>query len=66
MRALRTEDRITPPLAAGFSLTMLAGTPAGDAYTLSQLRQMATDAGFKGGVAAHPLPTPETVVVATK
>jgi len=60
------EDRVTPPMAAGFSLTMLAGTPAGDAYTLAQLRQMTTDAGFTGGIAAHPLPTPETVVVATK
>jgi SAM-dependent methyltransferase len=60
------EDRVTPPIAAGFSLTMLAGTPAGDAYTLSQLQRMATDAGFAGGVTAHPLPMPETVVVATK
>ncbi len=60
------EDHVTPPMAAGFSLTMLAGTPAGDAYTLSQLRQMAADSGFAGGVVAHPLPMPETVVVATK
>ena len=60
------EDRVTPPMTAGFSLTMLAGTPAGDAYTLAQLRQMTADAGFTGGVSAHALPTPETVVVATK
>jgi cyclopropane fatty-acyl-phospholipid synthase-like methyltransferase len=60
------EDRVTPPMAAGFSLTMLAGTPAGDTYTLAQLRQMAADAGFGGSVSAHPLPMPETVVVATK
>ncbi|HKT81064.1 MAG TPA: class I SAM-dependent methyltransferase [Vicinamibacterales bacterium] len=60
------EDRVTPPMAASFSLTMLAGTPAGDAYTLSQLTQMAADAGFSGGCSAHPLPMPETVVVATK
>jgi SAM-dependent methyltransferase len=60
------EDRITPPMAAGFSLTMLAGTPAGDAYTLAQLTQMTSSAGFAGNVSAHALPTPETVVVATK
>jgi SAM-dependent methyltransferase len=60
------EDRVTPPMAAGFSLTMLAGTPAGDAYTLSQFKQMIAEAGFAGGVSAHSLPTPETVVVAIK
>jgi SAM-dependent methyltransferase len=60
------DDRVSPPMAAGFSLNMLAGTPAGDAYTLAQLRQMAADAGFTGGVTAHPLQTPETVVVAVK
>ena len=57
-------DRVTPPLPAGFSLTMLAGTPAGDAYTLDELRDQLQGAGF-GGVTAHPLPTPETVIVAT-
>jgi hypothetical protein len=53
-------------MAAGFALTMLAGTPAGDAYTLRELRQILADAGFTGDVTAHALPTPETVVVATK
>ncbi|MGO4885967.1 MAG: hypothetical protein ACLP59_34865 [Bryobacteraceae bacterium] len=28
------EDRVSPPMAAAFSLSMLASTPAGDAYTL--------------------------------
>jgi hypothetical protein len=59
------DDRVTPPMAAAFSLTMLAGTPAGDAYTLKQLRQMAMEAGFSS-VTGHALPMPETVVVATK
>lgn len=40
------EDRISPPVAAAFSLTMLAGTPAGDAYTFSELQQMFRSAGF--------------------
>ena len=60
------DDRVTPPMAAGFALTMLAGTPAGDAYTLRDLQQIVQDAGFTGAVTTHPLPTPETVVVATK
>lgn len=60
------DDRVSPPMAAGFSLTMLAGTPAGDAYTLRELRRIVEDAGFKGGVTAHSLPTPETVVIASK
>jgi 2-polyprenyl-3-methyl-5-hydroxy-6-metoxy-1,4-benzoquinol methylase len=59
------EDRVSPPFAAGFALTMLAGTPAGDAFTLSDLQQMLTAAGF-GRASAHPLPTPETVVIAGK
>ena len=40
------EDRISPPQAAAFSLTMLANTPAGDAYTFRQLDQMFRNAGF--------------------
>ncbi|HKD91923.1 MAG TPA: class I SAM-dependent methyltransferase, partial [Terriglobales bacterium] len=39
-------DRVTPPAAAGFSLTMLAMTPSGDAYTFAELEKMAKDAGF--------------------
>ena len=30
-------DRVSPPMAAGFSLMMLATTPAGDAYTLAEI-----------------------------
>lgn len=59
------DDRISPPLAAGFALTMLAGTPAGDAFTFRELDQMLTAAGFSGA-AAHPLPGPSTVVVASR
>lgn len=59
------EDRVSPPIPAGFSLMMLAGTPAGDAYTLTQLRKMTEDAGFNG-LTTHALPTPETVIIATK
>ncbi len=40
------EDRISPPIPAAFSLTMLAGTPGGDAYTFKELEAMFRQAGF--------------------
>jgi 2-polyprenyl-3-methyl-5-hydroxy-6-metoxy-1,4-benzoquinol methylase len=58
-------DRVSPPIPARFSLTMLAGTPSGDAYTFAELRQQLENAGFTG-VSAHPLPTPQTIVLARK
>ncbi len=57
------EDRVSPPMPAAFSLTMLTSTAAGDAYTLSQLTAMYTEAGF-GGITSHPIPmSPHTVVM---
>jgi len=56
------EDRVSPPMPAAFSMTMLTATVAGDAYTLSELTGMYHEAGF-GGVTAHPIPmSPHTVV----
>jgi ubiquinone/menaquinone biosynthesis C-methylase UbiE len=40
------EDRVTPPAAAAFSLNMLVGTDAGDAYTFSEYERMFANAGF--------------------
>jgi len=57
------EDRVSPPMSAGFSMTMLAATRAGDAYPLSEITAMYQEAGFSG-VTAHPIPmSPQTVVV---
>lgn len=57
------EDRVSPPMPAAFSMTMLTTTAAGDAYTLSELTSMYHEAGF-GGVTAHPIPmSPHTVVM---
>ena len=57
------EDRVSPPMAAGFSLIMLATTTSGDAYTFLQLASMYREAGFER-ISAHPVPTgPETIVV---
>jgi len=57
------EDRVSPPMPASFAMTMLASTPSGDAYTLSELTAMYTEAGFTG-ITAHPIPmSPHTVVM---
>lgn len=40
------DDRVTPPIAAAFSLTMLGSTEAGDAYTFRELEAMFRHAGF--------------------
>jgi len=58
------EDRVSPPLPAAFSMTMLASTVAGDAYTFKELAEMHRQAGFKPAT-AHPIPmSPHTVVLA--
>lgn len=48
------EDRISPPDSAAFSLTMLATTPAGDAYTFAEYETMFRNAGFTHSE-IHPL-----------
>jgi O-methyltransferase domain/Dimerisation domain len=39
-------DRVSPPMAAAFSMVMLTTTPSGDAYTFTELESIAKDAGF--------------------
>ena len=39
-------DRVSPPIAAAFSLTMLAATASGDAYTFVELESISKAAGF--------------------
>jgi len=58
-------DRVSPPIPARFSLTMLANTPAGEAYTLDELSQQLKGAGFRN-VSSHSLPTPQLVLLAEK
>jgi len=50
-----SEDRITPPGAATFALTMLATTAHGDAYTFAEYEQVFKNAGFTRND-FHPLP----------
>jgi 2-polyprenyl-3-methyl-5-hydroxy-6-metoxy-1,4-benzoquinol methylase len=58
-------DRVSPPMPAAFSLTMLVSTESGDAYTFAELKAMYDEAGFKN-VTEHPIPmSPHTVVLGT-
>jgi len=58
-------DRVSPPMPAAFSLTMLVSTESGDAYTFAELKAMYDEAGFKNAT-AHPIPmSPHTVVMGT-
>ena len=60
------EDRVTPPVSAAFSLTMLAGTPGGDAYTYAELERMFANTGFSSSE-AHQLPaSPQQAIVSRK
>jgi 2-polyprenyl-3-methyl-5-hydroxy-6-metoxy-1,4-benzoquinol methylase len=60
------EDRVTPPIPAKFSLTMLAGTHHGEAFTFPEYEKMLRNAGFSSST-LHPLsPSPEHVIVSVK
>lgn len=56
-------DRVTPPHAASFSLIMLVGTPAGDAYTFDEYDRMARAAGFVRNELHEIPPSPQRVVL---
>src|SRR5262245_62856611 len=59
------EDRVTPPPAATFALTMLATTAAGDAYTFHEYESMLGKAGFSRNT-LHAIPdSPQNVIIST-
>lgn len=60
------EDRVSPPAEAAFSLLMLVGTDAGDAYTFSEYQEMFRRAGFPE-TSLRPLPAmPQQVLISQK
>jgi 2-polyprenyl-3-methyl-5-hydroxy-6-metoxy-1,4-benzoquinol methylase len=60
------EDHVSPPTEAAFSLLMLAGTAAGDAYTFSEFKEMFREAGFEETV-LHRIPgMPQEVLLSQK
>jgi SAM-dependent methyltransferase len=60
------ESRIVPPEAAAFSLTMLATTPGGDAYTLREYEQVFRAAGFTDVSLVDLAPAPQQALIATR
>src|SRR5262249_14266960 len=60
------EDRISPPMAAAFSIVMLASTDRGDAHTFAEYEKMFCNAGF-AKTSLHPVPDmPQQVLVSEK
>ena len=60
------ENRVSPPAEAAFSLIMLAGTDAGEAYTFAEYQTMFHEAGF-GETTLHRIPgMPEEVLLTEK
>ena len=60
------DDRVTPPMAAAFALTMLGTTPAGDAFTFAEYERMFNNAGYAGSE-LHDLPgTVQRAVISRK
>ena len=59
-------DRISPPGAATFALTMLASTGHGDAYTFAEYDQVFSQAGFARSEFHSLPPTMQQVVVSHK
>ena len=57
------EDRVTPPVAAAFSLMMLGSTPKGDAYTFVELDRMFGNAGYTRSELHDLPPTLQQVIV---
>ena len=60
------EDRISPPVAASFSMTMMATTEHGDAYTFAELNSMFHNAGFSHSELRELEGLPERVVLSYK
>jgi 2-polyprenyl-3-methyl-5-hydroxy-6-metoxy-1,4-benzoquinol methylase len=59
-------DRVSPPEAAAFALTMIAGTAGGDAYTFAEYAAMLGATGFRDASLHELAPSPNRVVLAAK
>jgi 2-polyprenyl-3-methyl-5-hydroxy-6-metoxy-1,4-benzoquinol methylase len=60
------EDRVSPPVAAGFGMMMLGTTVAGDVYTFAEYEAMFRNAGFASSELHVLAKAPETVIVSRK
>jgi 2-polyprenyl-3-methyl-5-hydroxy-6-metoxy-1,4-benzoquinol methylase len=60
------EDRVSPPVAAAFSMMMLGTTESGDAYTFSEYDRMFRNAGFSRSELHALPPLPSQVIISRK
>ena len=60
------EDRVSPPVAATFSMMMLGTTPNGDAYTFKEFERMFRNAGFSRNEIRPLVATPEQAIISYK
>jgi cyclopropane fatty-acyl-phospholipid synthase-like methyltransferase len=60
------DDRVSPPPSALFSIVMLAATPAGDAYTYPELKQMFENSGFSQNEIIELHPMPQHLIISTR
>ena len=60
------QDRISPPIQALFSVTMLAGTPHGEAFTFAELAETCRVSGFVNELLVPLDPMPQSLVVVQK
>jgi ubiquinone/menaquinone biosynthesis C-methylase UbiE len=60
------EDRVSPPVAAAFSIVMLANTDKGEAHTFAVYEQMAKNSGFAKSTLQQVPNMPEQLVICEK
>jgi hypothetical protein len=57
------DDRVSPPIAAGFAMMMLGTTAAGDVYTFAEYETMFRNAGYASSEIHQLQRAPQTVIV---
>jgi ubiquinone/menaquinone biosynthesis C-methylase UbiE len=60
------EDRVSPPVPAGFAMMMLGTTASGDVYTFAEYDEMFRNAGFAGSEHHALSKAPQTLIVSRK
>jgi hypothetical protein len=60
---LPNDDRVSPPVPAGFALMMLATTAAGNVYTFAEYDGMFRNAGYSKSELHSLLRAPQSIVI---
>jgi len=66
LEMIPNEDRISPADQASFSMMMLTNTPGGDAYSMSEYREMLDASGFGASQLTDVPQSPQRLLVATR